>query len=77
MITVEGFTAVQRDLANQIWGLDSPEEVQTFVQNLPTRWLRRQGQIVHDMLVAAYIDEVVAEMPRFPEVEELVDKFQV
>lgn len=73
MITVEGFTAVQRELADRLWALDSPDEVQGFIQNLPTKWLRLQGHIVQEMLVAAYIDTVVAEMPQFPEAETVVD----
>lgn len=76
MITVEGFTEIQRDLADRIWALDSQGEVDDFIRSLPTKWMRKQALVVYDMLVAAYIDAHVAEMPQFPEVEILVDKFR-
>lgn len=76
MITVEGFSPLERELADRMWALDSPEEVAAFMLSLP-RSLRKTARVVHDMLVAAYIDEIVAEKQQFPEVEILVDKFRV
>lgn len=76
MITVEGFSPLQRGLADKMWALESFDEVEEFILSLP-RNLRRTAITVRDMLVLANIDEFVAEMPQFPDVELLVDKFRV
>lgn len=75
-ITVEGFTPLERELADRMWALESPEEVAAFILSLP-RSLRAAALTVREMLVVAYIDSVVAEMPQFTEAEELVDRFRV
>lgn len=76
MITIEGLSPVQRDLADRMWEIESTEEVEQFIAALPTKWLRGQARTVYDMLVIAYIDSVVAEMPQFPDADNLVDKFR-
>jgi len=76
MITVEGFSPLQRELADKIWALESFDKVEEFILGLP-RNLRRAAITVRDMLVLANIDEFVAEMPQFPDVEILVDRFRV
>jgi len=76
VITVEGFSPLQRELADRMWELDSSEEVAAFMLSLP-RSLRKPAQVVYDMIIAAALDELVAEMPQFPEAEELVDRFRV
>lgn len=76
MITVEGLSPLQKQLADRLWELESPEEVAAFILSLP-RNLRAAALTVREMLVVAYIDSVVAEMPQFTEAEELVDKFRV
>lgn len=76
MITVEGFSPLQRELADKIWALESSDDVEEFILGLP-RNLRRTAATVRDMLVLATIDAFVAEMPRFPDVELLVDRFRV
>jgi hypothetical protein len=75
VITIEGFTPLQRDIADRLWELDSPEEVAAFMLSLPKN-LRRTACVVHDMIIAASIDELVAKMPQYPEAEELVDRFR-
>lgn len=76
MIILEGLTPLQKQLADRLWELESPEEVNAFMLSLP-RNLRSTARTVQEMLVVAYIDSVVAEMPQFPEAESLVDKFRV
>ena len=76
MITVEGFSPLQRELADKMWALDSFEDLEDFIRGLP-RNLRSTAITVRDMLVLANIDEFVAEMPQFPDVELLVDRFRV
>jgi hypothetical protein len=76
MITVEGFSPLQRELADKMWALDSFEDLEDFILSLP-RNLRRTAITVRDMLVLVNIDEFVAEMPQFPDVELLVDRFRV
>lgn len=75
MITVEGLSPLQKQLADRLWELESPEEVNAFILSLP-RNLRSTARTVQEMLVVAYIDSVVAEMPQFEDAEILVDRFR-
>jgi hypothetical protein len=58
MITLEGLSKQQRALANRLWALDSIEEVQDFMGNLPKR-SRGQARVVFELLVAAQLDQVM------------------
>lgn len=56
MITIEGLSELQRELADQIWQCDSQEEVAEFISRLPRR-LRAQARVVHELMIAAVIDQ--------------------
>ena len=58
MIVLEGLSKQQRALANRLWALDSMEEVQDFMSNLPKR-SRGQARVVFELLVAAQMDTVM------------------
>jgi hypothetical protein len=73
-IKVYGLSALQRELADQIWACDSEEDVSEFIGALPKR-LRGQARFVREMMIAAVWDNVVEEQQEFPEVMEMLDKF--
>jgi hypothetical protein len=58
-ITVEGFTAKQRILADLVWNMDSADQVANFIRTLP-RADAQDAQIVVAMITAAALDQVTS-----------------
>ena len=54
-IEIQGFSALQRELADRIWGLDTQGQVEEFVGTLP-KSLRREAWVVQQMIIAAELD---------------------
>lgn len=73
-IQVEGLSALQRELADQIWACDSQEDVDNFIGALPKR-LRGQARFVKEMMTIAVWDSVVKEQQEYPEAMVVLDKF--
>jgi hypothetical protein len=73
-IQVEGLSALQRELADQIWACDSQEDVDNFIGALPKR-LRGQARFVKEMMTIAVWDSVVKEQQEYPEAMAVLDKF--
>jgi hypothetical protein len=57
MIEIHGLTALQRELADKLWGMESMEEVEDFIFSLP-RNLRQKAIVVRELLIAATFDEI-------------------
>jgi hypothetical protein len=57
MITIRGFTELQRKLADQLWNMDTELEVKIFVSHLP-RDMKREAWVVISMLIAHELDTV-------------------
>lgn len=55
-IEVEGFSPIQRELADQIWALDSPEQLVEFFRILP-RSLLHDAYVVYHMIMQAVWDD--------------------
>ena len=54
-IEIQGFTPLQRDLADRIWSMDTEREVTEFVGTLP-KSLKREAWVVMQMIIAAELD---------------------
>ena len=54
---IEGFTDLQRELADRIWSMDTEHEVNHFIYSLP-RNLRREAWTVLTMIIADQLDAV-------------------
>jgi len=54
---IEGFTDLQRELADRLWGLDTEEQVQGFIATLPKN-LKREAWVVLTMIVASELDGI-------------------
>jgi hypothetical protein len=52
---IQGFSPLQRDLADRIWSMDTEQEVQEFVSTLP-RSLKREAWVVMQMIILAELD---------------------
>ena len=57
MIAIEGLNRRQRMLADIIWALDSKDQVLSFISTLPLKD-RLEAEVVVEMMIWAYIDEV-------------------
>jgi hypothetical protein len=55
---IRGFTALQRDLADRIWSMDTQGEVEQFVSTLP-KSLKREAWVVMQMIIAQELDTVM------------------
>lgn len=54
-IQIRGFTALQQELADRIWSMDTQHELEQFIARLP-RSLRREAWVVQQMIIAAELD---------------------
>lgn len=66
-VQIQGFTALQRDLADRIWSMDTEQEVEQFVSTLPKN-LKREAWVVMQMIIASELDNVM-------EVEHAVENY--
>jgi hypothetical protein len=55
MITIQGLTAQQREIADRIWSMDTQLEVEHYIQSMPRR-MRTQAWVVLNMIIAAELD---------------------
>jgi hypothetical protein len=72
MIEIEGLNKKQRMLADIIWSLDTQDQVRAFIASLPAKD-RVQAQLVTQMMILAFIDEVNTIEP---ETVELINSFK-
>ena len=61
-IQIQGFTPLQRDLADRIWSMDTEDQVQEFVGTLP-RSLKREAWVVMQMIIATELDNQMEVSP--------------
>ena len=54
-IEIQGFSALQRDLADRIWSMDTQDQIAEFVGTLPKN-LKREAWVVMQMIIAAELD---------------------
>jgi hypothetical protein len=57
---LEGLTALQVELADQLWALDSMDEVTSYISQLPPK-LKAQARLVLAMIEVAAIDDIVSD----------------
>ena len=61
-IQIQGFSPLQRDLADRIWSMDTEDQVQEFVSTLP-RSLKREAWVVMQMIIASELDNQMEVSP--------------
>ena len=57
MITLEGLTAQQVQIAEMLWKCNSLEDVDRLVRNMPPAY-RQDAVLVKELLIAAGLDDV-------------------
>ena len=57
MITLEGLTQQQMQIAEMLWKCNSLEDVDRLVRNMPPTY-RQDAVLVKELLIAAGLDEV-------------------
>jgi hypothetical protein len=57
---IEGLTKLQVELADQLWELDSLNDVNDFINKLPGK-LKPQARLVMSMLEVAAIDDIMSD----------------
>lgn len=57
MITLEGLTAQQMQIAEMLWKCNSLEDVDRLVRNMPPSY-RQDAVLVKELLIAAGLDDV-------------------
>ena len=58
MISIDGFSPLQKEIAERLWYLESMEEVAIYISSIPEE-LQWQAWAVLQMLLAAHIDQAV------------------
>lgn len=56
MITIEGFNELQRRLADEIWEMDTKEQLLEWFEHLPVS-LKHDAHVVMQMITLAVIDQ--------------------
>lgn len=56
-IEIEGFTPLQRELADRIWAMETPEQVTEFFETLP-RNLLHDAYVVYRMIIEYCWDDM-------------------
>ena len=56
MITIEGLTKQQRQIADMIWSCDTQEDVDQLIKNLPKGY-KQDAVVIHQMMIAAVMDQ--------------------
>lgn len=57
MITLEGLTARQVQIADMLWKCDTLDEVNRLVRNMPESY-RKDAVTLKELMIAATLDEV-------------------
>ncbi len=73
-ITIEGLNARQKVLADMIWACDTKAEIDVFIKSLPTRALKKEAQVIIDMMLMATIEQCYDGLGSMDEANELINK---
>ena len=75
MIEINGLTAYQVSLLDEMWACDTMEEFEEFMEALDPED-RNEALKLQRMMLLAELDNVVAEMP-LTEANEVLDRFRL
>ena len=75
--TVDGMNPRQQFLADIIWACDTLDEVQRFIRNLPTQAMRREAQVVAELIKMAAIEQCYDGIAEPMDVKALLAKISI
>ena len=56
MITIQGLTKQQQQIADMIWSCDGEEDVQRLLRAMPTEY-KQDARTVYELMIAAVMDQ--------------------
>lgn len=68
---IQGLNKRQRKIADMLWSMNTRDEVKAFINGLPSD-MKRDGQLVLDMMILAVIDDAVSDTTAAQELIERV-----
>ena len=71
MITIDGLTKEQVRMLDEMWALDTMEEMSEWMENVPED-KRQMAELLQEMLILASIDEDLEELS---DATQVLDKF--
>jgi hypothetical protein len=71
MITIDGLTKEQVRMLDEMWELDSMEQMAEWMENVPES-KRPMAELLHEMLILASIDDDLEELS---DATKVLDKF--
>jgi hypothetical protein len=54
---IQGLSLIQMEIADQLWSMDSEQDVQLWIQSLPTKRLRQMAISIYNLILIEAIDE--------------------
>jgi len=73
-ITIAGLNERQKVLADMIWACDSKADVENFINCLGTRALRKEAEVIVDLLLMATIEQAYDGLGSMDEAKQLINK---
>lgn len=73
-ITLEGLNARQKVLADMIWACDSKADVENFISALGTKALRREAEVIVEMLIMATVEQCYDGIGSMDEAQAVINK---
>jgi len=73
-ITIDGLNARQRVLADMIWACDSKADVENFISALGTKALRREAEVIVEMLIMATVEQCYDGIGSMDEAQAVINK---
>lgn len=70
-ITIRDLTYEQIELLDQMWAIDTAEELDKFMKSQPEE-VQHKVRVLQEMLHLAYSDDMVDQMESYPDAEKLV-----
>ena len=75
MISIDGFTPLQKEIAERLWYLQSTEEVAIYISSIPEELQWQAFAVLHTIL-AEHIDQEFATEEHCGTARELLRRFQ-
>jgi hypothetical protein len=71
MITIDGLTKEQVRMLDEMWALDTMEEMSEWMENVPEH-KRQMAELLQEMLILASIDD---DLEKLSDATQVLDKF--
>lgn len=59
MIKIQGLTQEQVEMCDNLWSFDNVYDVEDYIAELPTKEQKKLARTMHNMIIAAVIDDEI------------------